>query len=484
MSMNDSRNILNLKENRIYSNRNYAATHLKSSHLASTPFRNSPANNTPTNKKSYSPRFNTKSENDCRSPNLSAIQKIYSQENNGYSKLVTEKELIQSRLHTIRAQNKQFIERENFLKNEIKKINQKSAYTMQALEQRKEMLLKEKDDLLNAYQFLPPVEFLRTQLSVLDFLLSRKKNENQTNQKAEINEEIMRKLGIIQRSNEDISVVPERLAYLVNRLETFKQAYKEMTPKSRKSLGSVGTINNESLFDPTAKERKELMRKIKLLKVSMKASFRHTEFQCESLRSDVHRLEAECEMIQTIQASIPRMGLRKTKSFSTGINKLSLSHIPINETKSDDCDISFDEDSDFIDLQNSETVQSSMPIIPLSNRTRARSSNLKQSGNKNQIPHNCSNVESEKSDPKISDENANETIAISPLSNLNIFDQDVQRILKGSGGDLDLLHYNGNNEYEYNGFRFMVIKQETKLYAVSENETIILPIFLSNIVYL
>lgn len=64
------------------------------------------------------------------------------------------------------------------------------------------------------------------------------------------------------------------------------------------------------------KEKNELMQKIKLLKISMNATFNRTRFQCENLQTGIQRLLNECETLKTINNNIPKLCRNRSQNSS------------------------------------------------------------------------------------------------------------------------------------------------------------------------
>lgn len=475
---------------------------------------------------------------------LNNIQKAKSPGNlksDAIRRAISKKNSLQAQFNAISVQRKQLSERENDLQDKIDILNERSGETMRILDSKKDILISENDELRMQYERYPTVEYLSKQLAIITEILetlddndidnnidyedvednsdsdtsseikvkndakkvksNQQRNYNRKKKRRVLDENTMRKIGVLQKSNEDLSILPERLNYLVNRLDTMKSALIALTPSSAPTLISNNSDDN---IDPEQqkkmlqeeKEKRELMRKIKLLKISMKASFNRTQFQCENLKTDIQRLINECETIKTVNNNLPKLHRNRSQNNSR-INTPNKSSPNSSSDTSNDKSESTEEfffkikDSDLRSTSNStpntsikEETNSIVTLTP----TREKSDNSDNSISKPKSNDSLnSNVNNESDSADFTQEDLDkykEGYALSALSYLDIFDKDVKHMLKNAGGDISNLHFNGNNEYEYNGFRFKVSKKEKKLYAFSDGDTVLLPIFLSNIVYL
>lgn len=475
---------------------------------------------------------------------LNNIQKAKSPGNlksDAIRRAISKKNSLQAQFNAISVQRKQLSERENDLQDKIDILNERSGETMRILDSKKDILISENDELRMQYERYPTVEYLSKQLAIITEILetlddndidnnidyedvednsdsdtsseikvkndakkvksNQQRNYNRKKKRRVLDENTMRKIGVLQKSNEDLSILPERLNYLVNRLDTMKSALIALTPSSAPTLISNNSDDN---IDPEQqkkmlqeeKEKRELMRKIKLLKISMKASFNRTQFQCENLKTDIQRLINECETIKTVNNNLPKLHRNRSQNNSR-INTPNKSSPNSSSDTSNDKSESTEEfffkikDSELRSTSNStpntsikEETNSIVTLTP----TREKSDNSDNSISKPKSNDSLnSNVNNESDSADFTQEDLDkykEGYALSALSYLDIFDKDVKHMLKNAGGDISNLHFNGNNEYEYNGFRFKVSKKEKKLYAFSDGDTVLLPIFLSNIVYL
>lgn len=475
---------------------------------------------------------------------LNNIQKAKSPGNlksDAIRRAISKKNSLQAQFNAISVQRKQLSERENDLQEKIDILNERSGETMRILDSKKDILISENDELRMQYERYPTVEYLSKQLAIITEILetlddndidnnidyedvednsdsdtsseikvkndakkvksNQQRNYNRKKKRRVLDENTMRKIGVLQKSNEDLSILPERLNYLVNRLDTMKSALIALTPSSAPMLISNNSDDN---IDPEQqkkmlqeeKEKRELMRKIKLLKISMKASFNRTQFQCENLKTDIQRLINECETIKTVNNNLPKLHRNRSQNNSR-INTPNKSSPNSSSDTSNDKSESTEEfffkikDSELRSTSNStpntsikEETNSIVTLTP----TREKSDNSDNSISKPKSNDSLnSNVNNESDSADFTQEDLDkykEGYALSALSYLDIFDKDVKHMLKNAGGDISNLHFNGNNEYEYNGFRFKVSKKEKKLYAFSDGDTVLLPIFLSNIVYL
>lgn len=461
---------------------------------------------------------------------------------------IAKKNSLQAQFNAISVQRRQLTERENDLQNKIDNLNDQSGETMRILDSKKDFLLNENDELRMQYERYPTVEYLSKQLAILTEILetiddnefdniseynddnsdsdvssetesksdvkksqnNEPKNNFKRKKKRVLDEDTMRKIGVLQKSNEDLSILPERLSYLVNRLDTMKAAIISLTPKSNSQLSL--SSNSETSNDPEQqkkilqeeKEKNELMRKIKLLKITMNASFNRTQFQCENLQIDIQRLVNECETLKTITNNLPKLRRNRSGNSSrfTTPSKSSIADSGSNSVsnKSDNTESA---EEFFFNINETQTklLSNSSPNSPNkesllnspsqpindkgSNSSFHNEKNSKPNSNTNSNMNSNSNNDSDSADLTEEDlKKYKEGYALSALSFLDIFDKDVKHMLKDAGGDVSNLHFNGNNEYEYNGFRFKVSKKDDKLYAFSDGDTVLLPMFLSNIVYL
>lgn len=459
---------------------------------------------------------------------------------------LAKKSSLQAQFNAISIQRRQLTDRENDLQNKIDDLNEKSGESMKLLDGKKDLLINENDELRMQYERYPTIEYLSKQLAVLTEILESiddndidnsiiyneensdsddtsesesksdikkirnagSKNYSKRKKKRVLDENTMRKIGVLQKSNEDLSILPERLNYLVNRLDTMKSAIISLTPKSNSQLNM--SINNsiETTNDPEKQkkilqeetEKKELMRKIKLLKVSMKASFNRTQFQCESLQTDIQRLINECETLKTVTNNLPKLRRNRSQNSSRCNTPSKTSMADSSSKKSENTDSA---EEFFFNINETQTKLLSSSTQNSPNKTSPMTSPVQQNNekdsilsfknkqnltpNSNLISNQSKNGDNDSDSADLTEEDLKkykEGYALSALSFLDIFDKDVKYMLKDAGGDVSNLHFNGNNEYEYNGFRFKVSKKDEKLYAFSDGDTVLLPMFLSNIVYL
>lgn len=459
---------------------------------------------------------------------------------------LAKKSSLQAQFNAISIQRRQLTDRENDLQNKIDDLNEKSGESMKLLDGKKDLLINENDELRMQYERYPTIEYLSKQLAVLTEILESiddndidnsiiyneensdsddtsesesksdikkirnagSKNYSKKKKKRVLDENTMRKIGVLQKSNEDLSILPERLNYLVNRLDTMKSAIISLTPKSNSQLNM--SINNsiETTNDPEKQkkilqeetEKKELMRKIKLLKISMKASFNRTQFQCENLQTDIQRLINECETLKTVTNNLPKLRRNRSQNSSrcNTPSKTSMADSSSNKSENTDSAEEF-----FFNINETQTKLLSSSTQNSPNKTSPMTSPVQQNNekdsilsfknkqnltpNSNLISNQSKNGDNDSDSADLTEEDLKkykEGYALSALSFLDIFDKDVKYMLKDAGGDVSNLHFNGNNEYEYNGFRFKVSKKDEKLYAFSDGDTVLLPMFLSNIVYL
>ena len=188
--------------------------------------------------------------------------------------------------------NKSLLNKEKELQRQIQDLNDRSKISLSMLDERKEMLISENDNLRNCYLELPSVEFLKSQLVILSQILNTTRpNKVQPKTKDKLDIQTMRKLGILQRTEEDLTILPERLNYLVNRHDAMERAKKSAANKS-----PIKKYKNKE-----TPEEHEIRKKIQLLKVATKSSFDLIQFQCDLLQSEVQKLKVDISTMKMIQ---------------------------------------------------------------------------------------------------------------------------------------------------------------------------------------
>ncbi|OHT04978.1 hypothetical protein TRFO_27426 [Tritrichomonas foetus] len=281
-----------------------------------------------------------------------------------FTKILAVKNDLTSKVEAAIQLQKQLSQREKDLENQINDLNDQSSITLNLLDQKKEALIAENDELRDTYSSYPSISFLIEQSNILSEILNTTVIKPK---KYEIDEAVMRKIGVLQRSDENLSILEERLKYFVNRYDAMERSRKIASLQSPVKKSASETL-----------EEQEYRRKIQLLKVTSKSSFDLIQYQCDALSNEIKRAKNEIETIKFVQSN----------RFST-----------------------------------------------------PRKENL-------------------------------------------MFDREIREIIQIADGDQSMLHYNGANEYEYNGFRFTVQNMDDEVVAICDDDIIPLNIFLENIIYL
>lgn len=150
---------------------------------------------------------------------LSDLNSSYNEPSQSLSEIVSTKHDLQAQVEAGQHASKQYKEREKELEDQINALNQKSNKALQLLDDRKERLTEENDQLHEELQNLPPVEFLQQQLNLLEQL-----DDLYVEVPVIMDTEQLEAMGILKHG-ETLTVLPYRIGSLMKEYEELKQAY-------------------------------------------------------------------------------------------------------------------------------------------------------------------------------------------------------------------------------------------------------------------
>lgn len=173
----------------------------------------------------------------------------------------------------------ELIQKENSLKSQIDNMNADAELTMKILEEKKEQLMIENDNLTKEYELYPSVEFLEEQLIAISRILDkpsvRKKPRNIKPDSSV--ESRLRKMKILDR-DEDCSILQVRLEDLVD------QAKRTFDPGPPQPLIHKGTP-----------EEIEYRKNIQLFKVADESATLRIKYEIEKTKMDIQKIKDEVD---------------------------------------------------------------------------------------------------------------------------------------------------------------------------------------------
>lgn len=171
----------------------------------------------------------------------------------------------------------QLIQRENYLQSQIETMNKNAEITMNILDERKEQLMIENDNLRLEYEALPPIDFLENQLYTLSNILENSSSKTQILTLDSSVDAKLRKIGILNR-DEDCSLLELRLADLIDQT---RRTYDPGPP--------------QPIIDKGLPEEKELRKKIQIFKIAAESATLRTKYEIEKIKIDIQKIKDEVD---------------------------------------------------------------------------------------------------------------------------------------------------------------------------------------------
>lgn len=215
-------------------------------------------------------------------------------ENTTLNEILATKHDLMAKLEAARQTKKQYYHRKQELEDQINELNEKAGLTLKLLDEKKDQLSFENEELRDEIESNPSIEFLEEQFAILKQAVP---NSPERNMVAVVDVDPFIELGILGE-NETLAVLPQRLKKMTDELYEYQ---KNKSP----IRGSPKTYNFMALDES---EEETLKRRIRTLVNTYTVSIKQAQ-------SELVKFENEVDQLNQVLSSHKQKAMRSPRKM-------------------------------------------------------------------------------------------------------------------------------------------------------------------------